>query len=241
MPIHPPSIHARSIHVASNRSATTPSPAPSANLHLRTHATRAAVVATTSAAAALLALLPVSSFGPGVTPVAQAAPATAPAAAVDSAALLAAAVPVVAPAPVTSTRIAQVAVATPIVPRHPAPAAAPASSARASAVALALSKVGSPYRWGATGPSAFDCSGLIKWAFGQAGIDVPRTSRALSQAGTPVPRADLQPGDLVFFYSPVSHAGIYIGDGQMVHASTSGKPVAVSPIGGREFNSARRY
>lgn len=238
MPIHPPSIPA-----ASSRSATTPSPARSAYPHLRTHATRAAVVATTSAAAALLALLPVSSVGPTVTPVAQAAPAAAPApafdSAFDSAALLAAAVPVVpaaAPAPVTSTRIAQVAVST-----QAAPEAAPASSARASAVALALSKVGSPYRWGATGPSSFDCSGLVNWAFEQAGIEVPRTSRALSQSGTPVSRDELQPGDLVFFYSPVSHVGIYIGDGQMVHASTSGKPVAVASIDGRQYNSARRY
>ncbi|MHA6786045.1 NlpC/P60 family protein [Pseudonocardia saturnea] len=195
-------------------------------------------MATTSAAAALLALLPVSAAGPTVTPVAQAAPAAAPAAAFDSAALLAAAVPVVpaaAPAPVSSTRIAQVAVSTQV-----ASAAAPGSSARASAVALALSKVGSPYRWGATGPSSFDCSGLVNWAFEQAGIEVPRTSRALSQVGTPVSRDDLQPGDLVFFYSPVSHVGIYIGDGQMVHASTSGKPVAVASIDGRQYNSARR-
>ncbi|MBW0118323.1 NlpC/P60 family protein, partial [Pseudonocardia abyssalis] len=156
----------------------------------------------------------------------EAAPAAAPApAAVTSAA---------APAPVLTTRIAPVAVS--------APAAAPAavSSARLSAVDLALSKVGSPYRWGATGPSAFDCSGLVNWAFEQAGIEVPRTSRALSQAGTAVSRGDLQPGDLVFFYSPVSHVGIYIGNGQMVHASTSGKPVAISSIDGRQYNSARR-
>lgn len=231
-------IHAPSIPVAPNRVATTPSPARSAHPHLRTHATRAAVVATTSAAAALLALLPVSAADPTGTLVAQAAPAAAPAPAFDSAALLAAAVPMApaaAPAPVTSTRIAQVAVST-----QAAPEAAPASSARASAVALALSKVGSPYRWGATGPSSFDCSGLVNWAFEQVGIEVPRTSRALSQAGTPVSRDDLQPGDLVFFYSPVSHVGIYIGDGQMVHASTSGKPVAVSSIEGRQYNSARR-
>ncbi|MBW0094368.1 C40 family peptidase, partial [Pseudonocardia sp. KRD-188] len=121
---------------------------------------------------------------------------------------------------------------------RPHPAAA--SSARASAVSLALSKVGSPYRWGASGPSAFDCSGLVNWAFERAGIDVPRTSRALSQTGTPVSRGDLRPGDLVFFYSPVSHVGIYIGDGQMVHASTSGKPVAIASIDRSSYNSARR-
>lgn len=230
MPIHPPSIHA-----APHRSATDPSPARSAHPHLRTHATRAAVVATTSAAAALLALLPVAPAGPAVAPVAQAAPAAAPGLAVDSAALLATAVPAAAPAPVANARIAQAAVST-----QAAPVAAPGASARATAVALALSKVGSPYRWGATGPSSFDCSGLVNWAFEQAGIEVPRTSRALSRVGTPVSRDALQPGDLVFFYSPVSHVGIYVGDGQMVHASTSGKPVRVSSIEGRQYNSARR-
>jgi cell wall-associated NlpC family hydrolase len=105
---------------------------------------------------------------------------------------------------------------------------------------MALGKVGSPYRWGGTGPAAFDCSGLVSWAFAQAGVPVPRTSRAQAQAGTPVSRADLQPGDLVFFYSPVRHVGIYIGDGQMVHSSRAGKPVAVAPIDGRPFHSARR-
>ncbi|GAA3249242.1 hypothetical protein GCM10017691_60110 [Pseudonocardia petroleophila] len=171
-------------------------------------------MATTSAAAAALVVFPGSAQ--------DAAPAAAPAPSVTTV------LPAAAPAPVLTTRVDLVA----------APTAA--SAARLSAVDLALSKVGSPYRWGATGPSAFDCSGLVNWAFAQAGIDVPRTSRALSQTGTPVSRDQLQPGDLVFFYSPVSHVGIYIGNGQMVHASTSGKPVAIAPIDGRQYNSARR-
>lgn len=135
--------------------------------------------------------------------------------------------------------------AAPVVHAHVAPAAfsapthAPAAP-RSSAVQNALSKVGAPYSWGATGPNSFDCSGLVNWAFENAGMELPRTSRALSQVGTPVSKDDLQPGDLVFFYTPVSHVGIYIGDGQMVHASNSSKPVAVDPIAGREFNSARR-
>lgn len=227
MPIHPPSIHA-----ASDRSATTPSPARPTHPRLRSHATRAAVVATTSAAAALLSVLPATAVAPvaadAVTPAGVAAPATVPS--VDAAALLAA-VPAAPALPVSTAPVEQVAVSAP---------AASAAAARASAVQFALSKVGSPYRWGATGPSAFDCSGLVNWAFEKAGIDVPRTSRALSQVGTPVARGDLQPGDLVFFYKPVSHVGIYIGDGQMVHASTSRKPVAVSSIEGRQYNSARR-
>ena len=175
----------------------------------RSYVTRAATVATTSAAAALLAVLPA---GPAPAPTTAAAPA-------------AAALPAPAPVPVVSAPVAHVAAST---------AAAPAAGRAASAVQFALGKVGAPYRWGGTGPSSFD------WAFDRVGVDLPRTSRALSRVGTPVSRANLQPGDLVFFYSPVSHVGIYIGDGRMVHASTSGKPVAVSSISGRPFHSARR-
>ncbi|HVL85785.1 MAG TPA: NlpC/P60 family protein [Pseudonocardia sp.] len=112
-------------------------------------------------------------------------------------------------------------------------------SARAAAE-LAMSKIGAPYRWGADGPNAFDCSGLVQWAFGNAGIDLPRTSRAQSGVGERVSRSALQPGDLVFFYSPVSHVGIYIGDGRIVHASTSGKPVKVSDVDAMPFTTARR-
>lgn len=193
------------IHPVPNRPAPTSSttPSPSTQPHLRGFATRAAVVATTSAAAALLTLLPAGAVAP--------APPAAPA---------------------VSASVVPVAVT--------APAADPAAAVRASAVQVALSKIGSPYRWGGTGPSSFDCSGLVSWAFAQAGVQVPRTSRAQAQTGAPVSRANLQPGDLVFFYSPVRHVGIYIGNGQMVHSSTSGKPVAVADIAGRPFHSARR-
>jgi len=112
--------------------------------------------------------------------------------------------------------------------------------ARASVVRIALSRLGRPYRYGAAGPSAFDCSGLTQWAYRQVGVRLPRTSRAQSQVGRPVSRAELQPGDLVFFYHPVSHVAIYIGEGKIVHASTSGSPVKVSNLSGRAFNSARR-
>ncbi|MDN5750968.1 MAG: C40 family peptidase [Pseudonocardia sp.] len=184
----------------------------STRTHRRGYATRAAVVATTSAAAALLSVLPSTAAAPA----AAAAPATVSARAVS--------------APVVSVPVVPAAAS---VPTH-------ATTSRSSAVANALSKVGAAYRWGGDGPSSFDCSGLVNWAFEKVGVDLPRTSRALSQVGTPVSRNDLKPGDLVFFYSPVSHVGIYIGDGQMVHASTSGKPVAVDPIEGREYHSARR-
>ena len=104
----------------------------------------------------------------------------------------------------------------------------------------ALSKVGAPYRWGATGPNAFDCSGLVSWAYKSSGVSLPRTSRAMSRVGTPVARADLRPGDLVFFYRPVSHVGIYIGNGKIVHASSRKYPVKVSDMGRMKFNTARR-
>jgi len=109
-----------------------------------------------------------------------------------------------------------------------------------SAVQSALSKIGKPYRWGATGPNAFDCSGLVVWSFKQAGVSLPRSSRAISQVGIPVSRVNLQPGDLVFFYKPVSHVGIYIGNGKIVHASTRKSPVKVSDMSRMPFNSARR-
>ncbi|EOD69856.1 NlpC/P60 family protein [Amycolatopsis vancoresmycina] len=106
---------------------------------------------------------------------------------------------------------------------------APTAAAQA-AVNAALSKLGSAYVWGATGPSTFDCSGLMQWAYKQAGITLPRTSSAQAGFGTPVSRDQLQPGDLVAYYSPVSHIGMYIGDGKMVHAPTSGDVVKISPL-----------
>ena len=123
---------------------------------------------------------------------------------------------------------------------EPAVAGAAAAATRAAALDHAMSKVGSPYRYGASGPNAFDCSGLVSWAFKKAGKSLPRTSRAQSKVGTPVSRNELQPGDLVFFYKPVSHVGIYIGNNKIVHASTRKSPVKISDISRMKFNSARR-
>jgi len=110
------------------------------------------------------------------------------------------------------------------------PASAPAgNSAAARAVAAALSKEGSRYVFGAAGPSSFDCSGLTSWAWAQAGVTIPRTSAG--QAGLPsVPLSELQPGDLVTYYSPVHHVAMYIGGGQIIHASTSSKPVYITTV-----------
>jgi cell wall-associated NlpC family hydrolase len=111
---------------------------------------------------------------------------------------------------------------------------------RQAVVSNALSKLGKPYRWGASGPNAFDCSGLVKWSFGSAGRALPRSSRAMAGVGTPVSKANLQPGDLVFFYKPISHVGIYIGNGKIVHASRSGQPVKVADMARMRFTTARR-
>jgi peptidoglycan DL-endopeptidase CwlO len=104
------------------------------------------------------------------------------------------------------------------------------SGAAQIAIDMAMAQRGKPYVWAAGGPRAFDCSGLTQFAFAAAGITLPHSSRMQSQMGQSVSRSELQPGDLVFFYSPVSHVGIYIGGGQMVHAPTSGDVVKVASV-----------
>ena len=109
------------------------------------------------------------------------------------------------------------------------------------AVQAALTRIGSPYSWGAAGPGSFDCSGLVMWAFEQAGVSLPHSSQALAQGGQPVSMDQMQPGDLVTYYSDASHVGIYIGDGMMVHASTYGTPVRVAPVDNAPIHNVRRY
>lgn len=108
-------------------------------------------------------------------------------------------------------------------------------------VGAALAQVGKPYGWGATGPSAFDCSGLMVWAYGQNGKAIPRTSQAQLAGGTPVSMGDLQPGDIVGYYPGVTHVGMYIGDGMVVHASDYGIPVQVVPLNSMPVQGAVRY
>ncbi|ABL05693.1 peptidoglycan hydrolase RipC [Mycobacterium ulcerans] len=113
---------------------------------------------------------------------------------------------------------------------------------RAAVVQAALTQVGTPYAWGGAAPGGFDCSGLVMWAFQQAGIALPHSSQALAHEGQPVSLSDLQPGDVLTFYSDASHAGIYIGDGLMVHSSTYGVPVRVVPMNSSgPIYDARRY
>ena len=110
-----------------------------------------------------------------------------------------------------------------------------------AAVQAALTRVGSPYSWGGSGPNAFDCSGLVMWAFQQAGISLPHSSQALAHGGQAVDMSEIQPGDVVNYYSDASHSAIYIGNGMMVHASTYGTPVRVAPVNNAPIYNVRRY
>jgi peptidoglycan DL-endopeptidase CwlO len=127
-------------------------------------------------------------------------------------------------------------------PGGPGFGAGPGSGQGAIAVQAALTRVGDPYSWGGAAPGGFDCSGLVMWAFQQAGIALPHSSQALAHGGQPVSLSDLQPGDVLTFYSDASHAGLYIGDGLMVHSSTYGVPVRVVPMNSSgPIYDARRY
>ena len=111
-----------------------------------------------------------------------------------------------------------------------------ASSRAAAAFQAAQSKLGSPYVYGASGPSSFDCSGLTSWAYAQAGVSIPRTSEAQANIGTRITsQSDLQVGDLVFFFNDLHHVGLYAGNGQILHAPRTGTVVryeSMSTIGG---------
>ncbi|MFD4988746.1 NlpC/P60 family protein [Streptomyces sp. NPDC058374] len=116
-----------------------------------------------------------------------------------------------------------------------------APNARAAqAVAFAHTALGKPYVWGATGPNAFDCSGLTQAAWRAAGVSLPRTTYTQINAGQRVSRSQLAPGDLVFFYSSLSHVGLYIGNGQMIHAPNPNAPVRIAPITEMPFAGAAR-
>ncbi|MBT2386873.1 NlpC/P60 family protein [Streptomyces sp. ISL-11] len=116
-----------------------------------------------------------------------------------------------------------------------------AVSSRGAAAALAArSAVGSPYAWGASGPGAFDCSGLTQWAYGRAGVGLPRTSQAQRNAGRHVSLSDAQPGDLVIYRSDASHVAMYVGNGQVVHAPYPGARVRYDPANMMPISSVTR-
>lgn len=128
-----------------------------------------------------------------------------------------------------------------VVPARAAALPAPGGGKGAVAVKAALTRLGDPYVWAAAGPHAFDCSGLVVWAFQQAGLDLPHSSQMLAAGGQAVSRDRMQPGDVITYYDDASHVGLYVGRGKIVHASTYGVPVAVGPIDNAPIYNVRRY
>jgi peptidoglycan DL-endopeptidase CwlO len=115
-----------------------------------------------------------------------------------------------------------------------------ATNVGTTALRAALTKRGDPYVWGAAGPSEFDCSGLVEWAFAQEGISLPHYTGSLWNSGMHVSKDDLEPGDLVFFFADISHVGIYIGNGLMVDAPSTGQLVQVQAVFWDEYVGAVR-
>ncbi|MEA2486584.1 MAG: peptidoglycan DL-endopeptidase CwlO, partial [Actinomycetota bacterium] len=120
------------------------------------------------------------------------------------------------------------------------PNPAPASGGAQTAVNAALSQVGKPYVWGAAGPNSYDCSGLTMWSWAHAGVSLPHSSAAQYSVTARVASSDLQPGDLVFFGSPIHHVAMYIGNGQMVEAPYTGANVRVVPLRTSDYVGAGR-
>ncbi|MEU4467996.1 NlpC/P60 family protein [Streptomyces sp. NPDC024017] len=126
-------------------------------------------------------------------------------------------------------------------PGMPDLGSATAASGRGSAaVAAARSALGKPYVWGSNGPSGFDCSGLMQWSYAQAGVSLPRTSQAQRYAGRQVPLSEARPGDLVIYRGDASHVGMYMGNGQVIHAPYPGAPVRYDPVGMMPVSSVTR-
>ncbi|MEU3886833.1 NlpC/P60 family protein [Streptomyces sp. NPDC029041] len=115
-----------------------------------------------------------------------------------------------------------------------------ASERGSAAVAAARSALGKPYVWGANGPTGFDCSGLMQWSYAQAGVALPRTSQGQRYAGRQVPLSEARPGDLVLYRGDASHVGMYMGDGQVIHAPYPGAPVRYDPVGMMPVSSVTR-
>ncbi|MGH7743246.1 MAG: C40 family peptidase [Candidatus Dormibacteria bacterium] len=147
-----------------------------------------------------------------------------------------------APAQAVTGRVETAAVTDHVMEQHPVTvkAAGTTGGLAARVVSAAAGRQGDPYVYGGASPGAFDCSGLVQWAYQRIGISLPRTAAAQSSQGRPVSVKDLQPGDLLFFYAPVDHVTMYAGDGKIVEASQPGTPVHVRPMYLQGFVGARR-
>lgn len=113
------------------------------------------------------------------------------------------------------------------------------SGSAAAAVAFARAQVGKPYCYGGSGPGCFDCSGLTMMAWAQAGVSLPHSSASQYNVGRRISASELQPGDLIFYYSPISHVSIYIGGGQRISATHTGDYVRVQSLGSSIVGYAR--
>ena len=116
----------------------------------------------------------------------------------------------------------------------------PTRAARSEVVSIAKRYLGAPYRWAASGPNAFDCSGFTMFVYSQVGVSLPHSSRAQYGSGQKVSMGDLQPGDLVFFGSPIHHVGIYVGGGSYIHAPRTGDVVKISALNRGDYAGACR-
>ncbi|WP_458688958.1 NlpC/P60 family protein [Nocardia tengchongensis] len=118
----------------------------------------------------------------------------------------------------------------------------PIASPRAmAALALASTQTGKPYEWGGTGPDAWDCSGLVQWAFRSVGINLPRTTWQQAETGSEVPFGAMQPGDVLILNDDASHEGIYAGGGTVLNAYDWGVPVGLTPLSQFDIYTIRRY
>jgi cell wall-associated NlpC family hydrolase len=109
------------------------------------------------------------------------------------------------------------------------------------ALTAATTQTGKPYLWGGTGPDAWDCSGLVQWAFRQAGVNLPRTTWEQAKVGMPVPLWALSPGDVIILNRDASHVGIYAGFGQVFNAYGRGVPVGLAPLAQFDIFTIRRF
>ena len=128
---------------------------------------------------------------------------------------------------------------------YSAPVTAPALVGQPSVgeriVSIAQSKIGSPYVYGAAGPSSFDCSGFTSWVYAQVGKSIPRTSQSQAYSGQRVALSDIQPGDIVAYYDGASHVAIYAGNGQIIDALNSSTPVGYRSLNMMPIHSVVRF